>query len=104
MTLDPKSIANRLGAEHKGQCPETGGGAFGMARLAEILKDRLHTHDTGEGYGWVRTKVPMNAATEKLLFALAAKMSTAERRIDPLQLAAQIFEESVQKLAREQSQ
>ena len=41
MTLDPKNVAARLEAEHVGQMPDVGGGAFGMARLAAALKERL---------------------------------------------------------------
>jgi hypothetical protein len=104
MTLDPKQIAERLGAEHVGQVPDTGG-AFGMARLAQILKERLDARGPrrpGTAVAWVlSSKVPMSAETEKLLIALAEKLSTPERQIDPTQLAAQLLEESVQSLAKE---
>jgi hypothetical protein len=34
-------IAEKLGAQVKGKVADVGGGAFGMARLAEILSARL---------------------------------------------------------------
>lgn len=105
MTLDPTTIAQRLGAEHRGQVPDTGGGAFGMARMAEAFKERLGSQGDRKGTSirWVlNSKVPMSAETEKLLIALAEKLSTPEQRINPMQLAAQLLEESVQKLAKEQ--
>ena len=104
MTLDPKQIAQRLGAEHVGQVPADDG-AFGMARLANILKDRLDARNrrSGAAVGWVlSSKVPMSVETEKLLIALAEKLSTPEKRVDPMQLAAQLLEESVQKLATDE--
>ena len=108
MTIDPKKISQRLGAEHVGQVPDTGGGAFGMARLAEVMKQRLDTRGSqpkGTGVGWILgSKVPMSAETEKLLIALADKLSTSDRRINPIQLAAQLLEETVHKLANDQTQ
>ena len=41
MTLDPKTVATRLGPEHVGQMPDFGSGAFGMLQL------RLHSRN-----GW----------------------------------------------------
>src|SRR5207244_2460938 len=40
-------------------------------------------------------KVPMSTATLGTLTALAEKMSTAERKISPMQVAAQLLEEAV---------
>ena len=108
MTLDPKQVAERLGAEHFGHVPDISGGAFGMARLAELLKQRLDARDTrkqGSAVAWVlNSKVPMSAETERLLIALADKLSTPERRVSPMDLAAQLLRESVQKLAKEKPQ
>ncbi len=106
MTLDPKKIAERLGAQHIGQGPDTGGGAFGMARLAEIMKHRLNARESqsGPAFGWVRTKILMSAETEKLLIALADKLSTPERPINPTQLATQLLEESVRRMTNEHPQ
>jgi hypothetical protein len=109
MTLDPEKIAARLGAVHVGQVPDTGGGAFGMARLAAVLKARLEP-SRGRRPGrptdvrWImRPKVPMSRETENQLILLAEQLSTPQRRISPMQLAAQLLEEMVQKLAKEQS-
>ena len=41
MAKNVNRIAEKLGATHKGTLPDVGGGAFGMARLAEILTERL---------------------------------------------------------------
>ena len=105
MTIDPRVFADRLGAEHFGQVPDTGGGAFGMARLAEALKQRLDAREArkrGSAVAWVlNSKVKMSAETERLLIALADKLSTPEHRVNPMELAAQLLEESVQKLASE---
>jgi hypothetical protein len=105
MTLDPEKIAQRLGATHFAELPDVGGGAFGMAQLAQRLKERLDVRAArrpGSGVGWIMSsKVPMSVETEKLLIALAEKLSTPERRVNPLQLAGQLLEESVQKLAQE---
>ena len=99
MSLDPKRVAERLGAEHTA-LPHTGGGAFGMARLAEILKERLGHSRRGATVRWILgSKVPMTPETEKLLIALAEKLSTPERRLNPVQLAAELLEQSVQQLA-----
>ena len=38
MNLDPKKIAERLGATHVAQLPKHDVGAFGMAQLAALLK------------------------------------------------------------------
>ena len=107
MALDPKKIAERMGAVHVGQLPDTGGGAFGAARLAAILKERLEPAQ-GRRPGrptnvrWVfRPKVPMSEETQRQLILLADQLSSPERRISPMQLAAQLLEEAVKKTAQE---
>src|SRR5580658_9156833 len=102
MTLDPKSVAARLGAEHVGQLPDVGGGAFGMARLAAALKERLEPAQ-GRRPGqptntrWVLSpRVPMSRETEDRLILLADQLSTPERRVNPMELAAKLLEESLQ--------
>jgi hypothetical protein len=109
MTLDPRNVAARLGAEHVGQMPDIGGGAFGMARLAAALKERLEP-EQGRRPGrptnirWVLVpKVPMSRETENQLILLAEQLSTPERRVSPMQLAAQLLEESLQKKAEHKS-
>ena len=107
MTLDPNKIAERLGATKVAQVPDVSGGAFGMAQLAELLKQRLDARGRrkpGAATGWVlNPKVPISAETERQLIALAEKLSTPERRVNPLDLAAELLAASVQKMAKEQS-
>ncbi len=105
MTLDPGKIAERLGAKHLGQLPDVGGGALGMSRLAAILKERL-APGTGTPSGkatsvrWVvRARVPMTRETEDRLIVLAEQLSTPQRRVTPTELAAQLLEETLRKLA-----
>ena len=105
MTLDPKSVAARLGAEHAGQMPDVGGGAFGMARLAAAMKERLEpAQERRRGQQtnirWVLLpKVPMSRETENQLILLAEQLSTPEHRVSPMQVAAQLLEETLQKKA-----
>jgi len=101
MAKNVNNIAGRLGASVKGQVPDTGGGAFGMARLAEILTARLQPSQ-GRRPGrpsdpsWVlQGTVPMSEATKGQLTALAARLSDEGRRVSPMQVAAQLLEESV---------
>jgi hypothetical protein len=101
MPIDPQEFAMLLGAEIVGEVPDVGGGPFGMTRLAHILHERL-TPSRGERSGrptnpnWVtRCKVPMSNATLRRLAELAEEMSTAERKVSPMQVAAQLLEEAV---------
>jgi hypothetical protein len=101
MPIDPQEFAALLGAEIVGEVPDVGGGPFGMARLAHILQERL-TPSQGQRPGrptnpnWVtRCKVPMSDATLKKLAELAEEASTAERKVSPMQVAAQLLEEAV---------
>lgn len=108
MAKNINAIAASLGAKVITQVPEVGGGAFGAARLARIieqLRSRL-VPSRGRRTGrptdgrWVRhPKVPMSAATERRLVRLAEEASTGERKISPMQLAAQILEDAVAGLA-----
>lgn len=97
-------IANRLGATVNAQLPEAGGGAFGAARLARVVEQLRSRLVPGQGRRagrptdpkWVRhPKVPMSTRTEKQLIRLAERASTSERKISPMQLAAQILEEAL---------
>jgi hypothetical protein len=107
MPLDPQEFARMLGAEIVGEVPDVGGGPFGMARLAHILHERL-TPSQGERPGrptnpnWAtRCKVPMSAGTVEQLARMAEEMSTAQRRISPMQVAAQLLEEALQRVQRQ---
>ena len=103
-------IAKALGATVVGRVPKTGGGAFGAARLANIIADlqRSLTPSQGKRPGrptkseWSRRpKVPMTAETEQRLADLAKKASTPTRRISPMQLAARLLEEALARLPAE---
>jgi hypothetical protein len=101
MPIDPHEFAKMLGAEIVGEVPDVGGGPFGMARLAHIMHERL-TPSQGERPGrptnpdWVtRCKVPMSNGTLRRLAQLAETMSTAERKVSPMQVAAQLLEEAL---------
>lgn len=101
MAIDPQEFARMLGAKIAGEVPDVGGGPFGMARLAHILHQTL-TPSQGERPGrptnpnWAtRRKVPVSAATLQKLTELAEDMSTPERKISPMQVAAQLLEEAL---------
>jgi hypothetical protein len=94
-------IAKDLGAKHVTKLPNVGGGAFGMARLAQILHARL-APSAGKRPGrptnneWTEhRKVPMSAATLATLQELSERLSSEKRRVSPMQLAAQLLEERV---------
>jgi hypothetical protein len=107
MAKNIKKIAKALGAEIVGQVPEAGGGAFGAARLGEIvvqLQGRLKPSQ-GKRPGrptdpaWIKSpKVPMSRKTEAKLAKLAERVSKAGRRVSPMQLAAQLLEDALMRL------
>lgn len=101
MAKNVQKIAEGLGAKIVGKVPYTGGGAFGAARLAEIMKQRL-VPSAGKRAGrpanpaWdQRPKVPMSKKTLRRLQKLAQQASTKERKVTAMQIAAQLLEESV---------
>lgn len=107
MAANIKRIAKRLGAKVVAKVPETGGGAFGAARLARIVKDLQARLKPGEGLrsgrpsdpSWVRhPKIPMSETTERTLVQLAEKASKQGRKVSPMQLAAQILENALANL------
>jgi len=104
MAGDSQRLADLLGAKLVGTIPEVGPGAFGAARLARIvaiLRNRLEPSEgirTGRPTDpiWVRhPKVPMSEATERKLARLAEQASTPERKVSPMQMAAQLLEEAL---------
>src|SRR5262245_18322040 len=104
MAKNREKLAALLGAKIVGEVPDVGGGAFGMARLAHILHQRL-TPSQGERPGrpsdasWVhRPKVPMSEATYQILVKVAKTMSTPERKVSPMQVAAHLLEEAVHRV------
>lgn len=96
-------LAKLLGAKIVDQVPDVGGGAFGMAKLAHLLHQRL-TPSQGERPGrptnpqWViRPKVPMSKATAKKLAKIADEISTPKRKVSPMQVAAHLLEDAISK-------
>jgi hypothetical protein len=101
MATDPQVFAQALGAKYIGEAPAVAGGPFGMAQLAQLLHRRL-TPGQGQRPGrpsdttWdSRSKVPMSEATKQHLIELAHRMSTPQRRISPMQVAAQLLEDAI---------
>jgi len=105
MAKDVNKIAEALGSKVVGEVPDTGGGAFGMSRLASLLRTRL---EPGQGRRpgrpsdplWVlQRKVPMSEETLERLTQLAESISTAERKVSPMQVAAQLLEDSLDRVS-----
>ena len=102
MAKNIQTIASLMGADIVDRLALSGHGAFGAARLARILQQRLEP-SIGRRPGrptnvvWVkRPKIPMSLATADKLSKLAEKLSQkGGRRISPMQLAAQLLEEAV---------
>src|SRR5438552_2698914 len=101
MAKNIEKIAELVGGKVIGHVPDVGGGAFGMARLARIMQQRL---EPGRGKrpgrptdaSWIhRPKVPMSAATARKLLQLAKQASTPQRKVTATQVAAQLLEEAV---------
>jgi hypothetical protein len=100
-----RKVARKLGARVVSKVPEAGGGAFGAARLAAALKSRL-VPSVGDRPGrpsdpsWVnRPKVPMSDATLARLEALGKRLSTPDRKLSPMQVAAQLLESAVEQVS-----
>jgi len=104
MAKNIKRIADGLGANIVGRLSHTGGGAFGAARLAHIVATIQARLEPGQGLRpgrptdatWVRhPKVPMSEATRERLRLLAERASDGERKVSPMQIAAQILEDAL---------
>src|SRR5215472_6668892 len=98
MAKNREKLAKLLGAKIVGEVPDVGGGTFGMARLAQILHQRL-TPSQGERPGrpsnpnWVtRPKIPMSRTTARKLAKIAESLSTSDRKVSAMQVAAQLLE------------
>jgi hypothetical protein len=110
MAKNIEMIAKRLGAEVVCQVPDVGGGVFGMTRLAGIIQQlRLRLEPSkGQRPGrptdpqWVHhPKVPLTRLTQEALEKLAAVASTPERKVSPMQVAAQLLEQAVAQASAE---
>src|SRR5208282_3268077 len=104
MAKNIKRIADGLGAKIVGRVPDTGGGAFGAARLDRIIQTIQARLVPGQGLrpgrptdgSWVRhPKVPMSEATRQRLSLLAEQASAGGRKVSPMQVAAQILEDAL---------
>ncbi|HSL83284.1 MAG TPA: hypothetical protein VLF66_10950 [Thermoanaerobaculia bacterium] len=98
MAENVERLAEKLGAEVKGKVPDYSAGAFGVAALAEGLRQRLEP-GAGKRPGrptnprWTRRpKVPMAPQTEARLRELADMLSDERRKVSPMQVAAEILE------------
>jgi hypothetical protein len=93
-------IAEQIGADVLGPLPETGGGAFGAARLARLVGDLQSGLQPGRGRptdaSWVHyPKVPMSEATRRKLTLLAQQAGRSGRKVTPAQVAARLLEEAL---------
>jgi hypothetical protein len=104
MVKNIKRIADRLGAEIVAHVPETGGGAFGAARLAKCIESVQARLVPGQGKragrpsepSWVRhPKIPLSDTTRQRLLRLAESASAGGRKVSPMQIAAQILEDAL---------
>ncbi len=107
MARNIEKLAKKMGAEIVGKVPDVGGGAFGAARLREIMRQRLEP-SAGRRFGrptdpsWDRRpKVPMSSETETRLAELAKFASGPGRKVSPMQVAAQLLEEAVESYFRQ---
>jgi hypothetical protein len=104
MAKNLERIAEALGAKIVARLPQTGGGAFGAARLAALV-ERLQARlapSRGKRPGrptdvnWVsHPKIPMSKITEQRLIRLAERISDRNRKVSAMQLAAQLLEDAV---------
>lgn len=110
MAKNIEKIARRLGAEVVCQVPDVGGGVFGMTRLAGIIQALRTRLEPSQGQrpgrptdpAWVHhPKVPMTQTTHELLEQLAEQASSSERKVSPMQVAAQLLEQVVAQVASE---
>jgi hypothetical protein len=95
MAKNIRAIAERLGAEIVGPVPDVGGGAFGAARLAQVVAAlRQRPREQAEPSRGP-AEVPLSEAAIRKLTRLAEQASTPERKVSPMQVAARLIEEAV---------
>jgi hypothetical protein len=104
MACKIKQIADTMGAQIVGKVPDTGGGAFGGAPSSQVVDHPRKRHKPSHGIrpgrptskDWcLHSKVPMTPGTRTKLRRLADQMSTTERKVSPMQVAAQLIEEAL---------
>jgi hypothetical protein len=85
MAENIREIAEKLGAVVVWQVPDTGGGAFGAAKLArDVARLKAETQP-----------IRMTAVTLQKLTRIAEQTSTPELKVEPLDLAARLLEDAV---------
>jgi hypothetical protein len=106
MAKNTKKIARLLGAKVAGRMPQVGPGAFGAARMAALFQRRLQPQvgdrpgRPTDGTWTLRSKIPMSEETLDRLRELAKRFSTRDRKVSPMQVAAHLLEESVERIAQ----
>jgi hypothetical protein len=88
-----KRIAGGIGNELVGRVPETGGSAFGVARLARAVESLLARYEPGQGKrvgrpsdpNWAHhPKVPMSEETGRRLRLLAERACVGGGKVSPM--------------------
>lgn len=95
MAKNIDNLAKRLGARVVGSVPDVGGGAFGMARLAGLIASLRERTQPGQGH---LPDVPISTATQRKLERLAELISTPDHKVSPIQVAAQLLDDAVDRL------
>ena len=93
MAQNIHELAARLGATVVGQVPDTGGGAFGVARLAVAVAALRADAPRVES-----APVLMTEVTARRLAVLAGRASAGGVQVTPMQVAARLLEEAVARL------
>ena len=104
MAKNIDAMAAKLGATIVGEIPDVAGGAFGAARLAKTVATLQGRLTPGQGIRpgrpsvptWIESpKVPMSETTFQRLTKLAEMASEGDRKVSPMQVAAQLLEEAL---------
>src|SRR5205085_6430984 len=102
-----RKIERATGATYVGRLPHVSGGAFSAARLPALVAELKARLQPGRGArpgrptnpDWqLHPKVPMSRSTKQALEELASRMSTSDRKLSPMQVAAQILEAALAEL------
>ncbi len=103
-----EAIAKKIGGKVKAPIEGVVHGPVGAARLAAIMSARLQPSQgkrTGRPSNpeWVRReKVPMKDETVAQLQKLAETLSRAGRKVSPMQIAAQLLEQGLEQVRKEE--
>src|SRR5260221_506203 len=109
MTRIRRKIEQVTGARFVGRLPHVAGGAFAAARLPALVAALRARLRPGQGArpgrptnpDWqLHPKVPMSRSTKHTLEQLASRMSTIDRKMSPMQVAAHILEVAVAELEK----